>query len=64
MAVGTSKATQYIKEQGAPIVMSKRMNWLLGKESPIAITLNDVYEAVGSMLVNDVFRSVGCRCHR
>ncbi|XVF68270.1 hypothetical protein PTKIN_Ptkin10aG0191500 [Pterospermum kingtungense] len=55
-----SAAKQYIKEQGAPIVI-KADGLAAGKGVVVAMTLEEAYEAVDSMLVEGVFGSAGCR---
>ncbi|KAF4349080.1 phosphoribosylamine--glycine ligase [Cannabis sativa] len=55
-----SAAKQYIKEQGAPIVI-KADGLAAGKGVTVAMTLEEAYEAVDSMLVDAVFGSAGCR---
>lgn len=54
------EAKQYIKEQGAPIVI-KADGLAAGKGVIVAMTLDDAYEAVDSMLIRGVFGSAGCR---
>ncbi|XP_010245508.1 PREDICTED: phosphoribosylamine--glycine ligase isoform X2 [Nelumbo nucifera] len=53
-------AKQYIQEQGAPIVI-KADGLAAGKGVVVAMTLEEAYEAVDSMLVKGVFGSAGCR---
>lgn len=53
-------AKQYIKEQGAPIVV-KADGLAAGKGVIVAITLDEAYDAVDSMLVKNVFGSAGCK---
>lgn len=53
-------AKQYIQEQGAPIVV-KADGLAAGKGVIVAMTLEEAYEAVDSMLVKEVFGSAGCR---
>ncbi|GMP81308.1 hypothetical protein CsSME_00036063 [Camellia sinensis var. sinensis] len=53
-------AKKYIKEQGAPIVV-KADGLAAGKGVIVAMTLEEAFEAVDSMLVNGVFGSAGCR---
>ncbi|KAL0348213.1 UNVERIFIED_CONTAM: Phosphoribosylamine--glycine ligase, chloroplastic [Sesamum angustifolium] len=53
-------AKAYIAEQGAPIVV-KADGLAAGKGVIVAMTLEDAYEAVDSMLVKNVFGSAGCR---
>lgn len=55
-----SNAKQYVKEQGAPIVV-KADGLASGKGVVVAMTLEEAYEAVDSMLVNGVFGSAGSR---
>lgn len=55
-----SGAKQYIKEQGAPIVI-KADGLAAGKGVVVAMTLEEAYEAVDSMLTEGVFGSAGCR---
>nr|KJB47875.1 hypothetical protein B456_008G045600 [Gossypium raimondii] len=55
-----SAAKQYIKEQGAPIVI-KADGLAAGKGVIVAMTLEEAYEAVDSMLVEGIFGSAGCR---
>ncbi|KAL2511825.1 Phosphoribosylamine--glycine ligase [Abeliophyllum distichum] len=55
-----SAAKAYIKEQGAPIVV-KADGLAAGKGVVVAITLEEAYEAVDSMLVRSIFGSAGCR---
>ncbi|XAR56294.1 Phosphoribosylamine--glycine ligase [Bertholletia excelsa] len=55
-----SAAKKYIKEQGAPIVI-KADGLAAGKGVIVAMTLEDAYEAVDSMLIEGVFGSAGCR---
>ncbi|KAF9587857.1 hypothetical protein IFM89_006111 [Coptis chinensis] len=54
-----SDAKQYIKEQGAPIVI-KADGLAAGKGVVVAMTLEEAYEAVDSMLVEGIFGSAGC----
>ncbi|PSS02906.1 Phosphoribosylamine--glycine ligase [Actinidia chinensis var. chinensis] len=56
----SSAAKKYIKEHGAPIVI-KADGLAAGKGVIVAMTLEEAYEAVDSMLVNGVFGSAGCR---
>ncbi len=51
--VDPSEANQYIKEQGAPIVI-KADGLAAGKGVIVAMTLEDAYEAVDSMLIKGV----------
>ncbi|XP_028109035.1 phosphoribosylamine--glycine ligase, chloroplastic-like isoform X2 [Camellia sinensis] len=53
-------AKKYIKEQGAPIVV-KADGLAAGKGVIVAMTLEEAFEAVDSMLVKGVFGSAGCR---
>lgn len=55
-----SAAKQYIQEQGAPIVI-KADGLAAGKGGVVAMTLEEAYEAVDSMLVEGVVVSAGCR---
>ncbi|XP_015883695.3 phosphoribosylamine--glycine ligase [Ziziphus jujuba] len=55
-----SNAKQYIQEQGAPIVI-KADGLAAGKGVIVAMTLEEAYEAVDSMLVKGVFGSAGFR---
>ncbi|CAK7357146.1 unnamed protein product [Dovyalis caffra] len=55
-----SAAKQYIQDQGAPIVI-KADGLAAGKGVIVAITLEEAYKAVDSMLVKSVFGSAGCR---
>lgn len=55
-----SAAKKYIKEQGAPIVI-KADGLAAGKGVIIAVTLEEAFEAVDSMLVKGDFGSAGCR---
>lgn len=55
-----SSAKDYIKDQGAPIVI-KADGLAAGKGVIVAMTLNEAYEAVDTMLVQNVFGSAGCR---
>ncbi|GAB4851747.1 Phosphoribosylamine--glycine ligase, chloroplastic [Ancistrocladus abbreviatus] len=52
-------AKQYIKEQGAPIVI-KADGLAAGKGVVVAMTLDEAYGAVDSMLVRGDFGSAGC----
>ncbi|XP_039065907.1 phosphoribosylamine--glycine ligase-like [Hibiscus syriacus] len=54
-----SAAKQYIEEQGAPIVI-KADGLAAGKGVTVAMTLEEAFEAVDSMLVEGVFGSAGC----
>ncbi|XP_051145010.1 phosphoribosylamine--glycine ligase isoform X2 [Andrographis paniculata] len=53
-------AKAYIKEQGAPIVV-KADGLAAGKGVVVAMTTEEAYEAVESMLVDNAFGSAGCR---
>ncbi|XP_012570587.1 phosphoribosylamine--glycine ligase-like isoform X2 [Cicer arietinum] len=53
-------AKQYIQEEGAPIVI-KADGLAAGKGVTVAMTLEEAYEAVDSMLVKGDFGSAGCR---
>ncbi|OVA05264.1 ATP-grasp fold [Macleaya cordata] len=55
-----SAAKQYIQEQRVPIVI-KADGLAAGKGVVVAMTLDEAYEAVDSMLVKGVFGSAGCR---
>ncbi|XP_020246205.1 phosphoribosylamine--glycine ligase [Asparagus officinalis] len=55
-----SEAKEYVKDQGAPIVV-KADGLAAGKGVIIAMTLEEAYEAIDSMLVNDAFGSAGSR---
>ncbi|KAF3451684.1 hypothetical protein FNV43_RR07780 [Rhamnella rubrinervis] len=55
-----SAAKQYIQEQGAPIVI-KADGLAAGKGVIVAMTVEEAYEAVDSMLVKGDFGSAGCR---
>lgn len=55
-----SSAKSYIKDQGAPIVV-KADGLAAGKGVVVAMTVEEAYEAVDSMLVNNVFGSAGLR---
>ncbi|KAK4778265.1 hypothetical protein SAY87_018452 [Trapa incisa] len=54
------EAKQYIKERGAPIVI-KADGLAAGKGVIVAMTLDDAYEAVDSMLIHGIFGSAGSR---
>ncbi|KAL7205759.1 hypothetical protein ACSBR2_018646 [Camellia fascicularis] len=55
-------AKKYIKEQGAPIVIkADGLALIAGKGVIVAMTLEEAFEAVDSMLVKGVFGSAGCR---
>lgn len=56
----TSDAKQYIREQGTPIVV-KADGLAAGKGVVVAMTLEEAFEAVDSMLVKGIFGSAGCR---
>ncbi|GAY62472.1 hypothetical protein WN943_006109 [Citrus x changshan-huyou] len=53
-------AKQYIQEEGAPIVV-KADGLAAGKGVIVAMTLEEAYEAVDSMLLKNAFGSAGCR---
>ncbi|KAM7251082.1 hypothetical protein ACFE04_022965 [Oxalis oulophora] len=55
-----SAAKLYIKEQGAPIVV-KADGLAAGKGVIVAMTLEEAFEAVDSMLIENAFGSAGCR---
>ncbi|XP_056163315.1 phosphoribosylamine--glycine ligase isoform X2 [Syzygium oleosum] len=55
-----SSAKLYIEEQGAPIVV-KADGLAAGKGVIVAMTVEEAYEAVDSMLVEGVFGSAGCK---
>ncbi|KAL3717698.1 hypothetical protein ACJRO7_009178 [Eucalyptus globulus] len=55
-----SAAKKYIKEEGTPIVI-KADGLADGKGVIIAMTLEEAYEAVDSMLVKGIFGSAGCK---
>ncbi|KAK6157040.1 hypothetical protein DH2020_011288 [Rehmannia glutinosa] len=55
-----SAAKAYIRAQGAPIVV-KADGLAAGKGVIVAMTLEEAFEAVDSMLVKNVFGSAGCR---
>ncbi|XXG68810.1 hypothetical protein AAC387_Pa06g1817 [Persea americana] len=55
-----SDAKHYIQEQGTPIVV-KADGLAAGKGVVVAMTLEEAFEAVDSMLVEGVFGSAGCR---
>lgn len=55
-----SAAKKYIQEQGAPIVV-KADGLAAGKGVIVAMTLEEAYEAVDSMLIENVFGCAGCR---
>ncbi|KAK2972469.1 hypothetical protein RJ640_003895 [Escallonia rubra] len=55
-----SAAKAYIKQEGSPIVI-KADGLAAGKGVIVAMTLEEAYEAVDSMLVKGTFGSAGCR---
>ncbi|KAK9727184.1 hypothetical protein RND81_05G264300 [Saponaria officinalis] len=55
-----TSAKQYISDQGAPIVV-KADGLAAGKGVVVAMSLDEAYEAVDSMLVNSVFGTAGSR---
>ncbi|GAB2230224.1 hypothetical protein Drorol1_Dr00014482 [Drosera rotundifolia] len=55
-----SEAKQYVQEQGAPIVV-KADGLAAGKGVVVAMTLNEAFEAIDSMLVKGAFGSAGFR---
>ncbi|KAJ0047512.1 hypothetical protein Pint_14962 [Pistacia integerrima] len=55
-----SAAKKYIQEHGAPIVV-KADGLAAGKGVIVSMTLEEAYEAVDSMLIENVFGSAGCR---
>ncbi|XP_020599995.1 phosphoribosylamine--glycine ligase [Phalaenopsis equestris] len=55
-----SEAKQYVKKQGAPIVI-KADGLAAGKGVIVAMTLEEAFEAVDLMLVKDIFGSAGSR---
>lgn len=55
-----SSAKLYIEEQDAPIVV-KADGLAAGKGVIVAMTVEEAYEAVDSMLVEGVFGSAGCK---
>lgn len=56
----SSDAKQYVKEQGAPIVV-KADGLAAGKGVIVAMTLQEAYDAIDSMLVDGAFGSAGSR---
>ncbi|PIN14399.1 Phosphoribosylamine--glycine ligase [Handroanthus impetiginosus] len=58
--IDPSAAKAYVKDQGAPIVV-KADGLAAGKGVIVAMTLDEAYEAVDSMLVKNAFGSAGCR---
>ncbi|CAM0874897.1 unnamed protein product [Alopecurus aequalis] len=54
------KAKQYVKDQGAPIVV-KADGLAAGKGVVVAMTLDEAFEAIDSMLVEESFGSAGSR---
>ncbi|KAL3538498.1 hypothetical protein ACH5RR_001864 [Cinchona calisaya] len=56
----SAAAKDYIKEQGVPIVV-KADGLAAGKGVVVAMTLEEAYDAVDSMLVRGDFGSAGCR---
>ncbi|KAL5224789.1 hypothetical protein ABZP36_011428 [Zizania latifolia] len=55
-----SKAKQYVKDQGAPIVV-KADGLAAGKGVVVAMTLDEAFEAIDSMLVEGSFGSAGSK---
>ncbi|KAJ0079468.1 hypothetical protein Patl1_24665 [Pistacia atlantica] len=55
-----SAAKKYIQEQGPPIVV-KADGLAAGKGVIVAMTLEEAYEAVDSMLIENVFGTAGCQ---
>lgn len=55
-----AKAKQYIKDQGAPIVV-KADGLAAGKGVVVAMTLDEAFEAINSMMVEESFGSAGSR---
>lgn len=55
-----SAAKAYIQAQGVPIVV-KADGLAAGKGVIVAMTLDEAFEAIDSMLVKNVFGSAGCR---
>lgn len=54
------EAKHYIQEQGVPIVI-KANGLAAGKGVVVALTLEEAYKAVDSMLVEGVFGAAGCK---
>lgn len=52
-------AKEYILEQGAPIVI-KADGLAAGKGVIVAMTVEEAYDAIDSMLIKNVFGSAGC----
>ncbi|KAI4995116.1 hypothetical protein ZWY2020_035019 [Hordeum vulgare] len=55
-----AKAKEYIKDQGAPIVV-KADGLAAGKGVVVAMTLDEAFEAINSMMVDESFGSAGSR---
>ena len=55
-----AKAKEYIKDQGAPIVV-KADGLAAGKGVVVAMTLDEAFEAIDSMMVDESFGSAGSR---
>lgn len=55
-----SAAKEYIRAQGVPIVV-KADGLAAGKGVIVAMTMDEAFEAIDSMLVENVFGSAGCR---
>lgn len=55
-----SEAKQYVKEQGAPIVV-KADGLAAGKGVIVAMSIDEAYEAIDSMLVTGAFGNAGSR---
>lgn len=55
-----SEAKQYVKEQGAPIVI-KADGLAAGKGVIVAMNLEEAFAAIDSMLVKNIFGSAGLR---
>lgn len=55
-----SEAKQYVKERGAPIVI-KADGLAAGKGVIVAMTLEEAFEAVDTMMVKNLFGSAGLR---